>query len=178
VRVVAGAGDTAVRGVVEYERDDSPLAVKLKALARRAGLPRRLWVPPDTLFGEHPFGVIQLPEIETTGRPFMLATTAEGVWPAPAFVPPSHNLSIRGNPAAVLEVYRALSRAEVKVDSSVSLYGPNIAVEPNHDVVDVSEAIHLIEEALREQGGIVVTQRGSNSVSFTWEERARVGGRR
>jgi hypothetical protein len=137
-------------------------------LARRTGLPHRFWASVGSVFGDAvPFGVIRLPAVETSGESFLLATTAEGVWPRPPFTPPAHNFSLRGNPAFVLDQYRALSRAQVKVTPSVSLFSPEITVEADHNLQDLSEGIHLIEDALREQAGIVVTQRGSNSVTFT-----------
>jgi hypothetical protein len=96
------------------------------------------------------------------------------VWPDPPFEPPRHNFSIRGNPASALDLYRTLSGAEVKVDPSVSLYGEKITVEPNHDIHEASEGIRLIEDALREQAGIVVTRRDSNRVTFTYNEGAKL----
>jgi hypothetical protein len=168
VRIVARAGDLTVQGQVQYEKEDTPVRRKMKMLARRMGLPYRFWASVGSVFGDAiPFGVIRLPAVETSGESFLLATTAEGVWPRPPFTPPAHNFSLRGNPAFVLDQYRALSRAEVRVTPSVSLFGPEITVEADHNLQDLSEGIHLIEDALREQAGIVVTQRGSNSVTFT-----------
>ena len=168
VHIVARVGDLAVRGQVQYEKADTPARRRLKMLARRMGLPHRFWASVGSVFGDAvPFGVIRLPAVETSGESFLLATTAEGVWPRPPFTPPAHNFSLRGNPAFVLDQYRALSRAQVKVTPSVSLFSPEITVEADHNLEDLSEGIHLIEDALREQAGIVVTQRGSNSVTFT-----------
>lgn len=175
VRMITRPGDAAVRGQLQYQQDDSPLRRKMKMLARRAGLPLRLWASPGSVWGDAiPFGVIPLPEAETSGHPFLLATTADGVWPEPSFAPPLHNFSIRGNPAMVLDAYRTLSGAEVKVDPSVSLFGAKITVEPNHDIQEVSEGIRLIEDALREQAGIVITRRDSNRVTFTYNEGAKL----
>jgi hypothetical protein len=172
VRIVARSGDLAVRGQVQYEKQDTPLKKRVKMLARRMGLPYRLWASVGSVWGDAiPFGVIRLPSVETSGKPFLLPTTAEGVWPRP-FTPPAHNFSVHNRPAAVLDLYRAFSRAEVKVTPSVSLYGAEITIEPDHNVYDASEAIHLIEDALREQARIVVAERSSNSVTFTWDERA------
>jgi len=168
-----------VRGQLQYEKDYSPLKRKMRTLARRAGLPPRFWAPLGSVFGDTvPFGVIRLPQVETFGHPFLLATTAEGVWPDPPFEPPRHNFSIRGNPASALDLYRTLSGAEVKVDPSVSLYGEKITVEPNHDIREASEGIRLIEDALREQAGIVVTRRDSNRVTFSYNEGAKLRAQR
>lgn len=172
VRIVARSGDLAVRGQVQYEKQDTPLKKRMKMLARRVGLPHRLRAAVGSVWGDAiPFGVIRLPAVETSGKPFLLATTAEGVWPRP-FTPPAHNFSVRNKPVHVLDLYRAFSRAEVKVTPSVSLYGAEITIEPDHNIYDASEAIHLIEDALREQAGIVVCGRSSNSVTFTWDEKA------
>jgi len=175
VRIFAKVGDLAVRGQVQYEKEDTPARRKMKMLARRMGLPHRFWASVGSVWGDAvPFGVIRLPAVETSGESFLLATTAEGVWPRPPFTPPAYNFSLRGNPATALDLYRTLSGAEVKVDPSVSLYDEKITVEPNHDIYEASEGIRLIEDALREQAGIVVTQRGSNSVTFTWDGRAKL----
>jgi hypothetical protein len=175
VRITARVGDLAVRGQVQYEKEDTPLRKKVKMLTRRMGVPHRFRASVGSVWGDAiPFGVIRLPAVETSGQSFLLATTAEGVWPGPPFTPPAHNFSLRGNPGFLLAQYRELSRSEVKVDASVSRYGPAVTVEPDHDVWDVSECIRLIEVALREQAGIVVTQRGSNRVTFTWDERAKL----
>lgn len=174
VRITARAGDLAARGRVQYEKEDTPLVKKVNWLARRMGLPHRFWASVGSVWGEGiPVGVIRLPAVQTSGQPFLLATTAEGVWPRP-FTPPARNFSVHNRPAAVLDLYRAFSRAEVKVMPSVSLHGAEITIEPDHNVYDASEAIHLIEDALREQAGIVVAERSSNSVTFTWDERAKL----
>ena len=174
VWIVARSGDLAVRGRVQYEKQDTPLKKKMKMLARRVGLPSRLWASVGSVWGDAiPFGVIRLPAVETSGKPFLLATTAEGVWPRP-FTPPAHNFSVRNMPVHVLDLYRQFSRAEVKVTPSVSLYGAEITIEPDHNINDASEAIRLIEDALREQAGIVVSERSSNSVTFTWDEKAKL----
>lgn len=174
VRIIARSGDLAVRGQVQYEKQDTPLKKRMKMLARRVGLPHGLWASVGSVWGDAiPFGVIRLPAVETFGKPFLLATTAEGVWPRP-FTPPAHNFSVRNKPVHVLDLYRQFSRAEVKVTPSVSLYGAEITIEPDHNIYDASEAIHLIEDALREQAGIVVCERSSNSVTFTWDEKAKL----
>jgi hypothetical protein len=175
VRIVARSADLAVRGQVQYEKQDTPLKKRMKMLARRMGLPYRLRASVGSVWGDAiPFGVIRLPAVETSGESFLLATTAEGVWPRPPFTPPAHNFTVRNKPAAVLDLYRELSHAEVTVTPSVSLFGAEITIEPDHNIYDASEALHLIEDALRDQAGIVVTERSSNSVTFTWHERAKL----
>jgi len=175
VRIVARSGDLAVRGQVQYEKEDAPLKQRMRMLARSMGLPHRFWASALSVWGDGvPVGVIRLPAVETSGKSFLLATSAEGVWPRPPFKPPAHNFSLQGNPGFILDQYRKMSRSEVKVEASVGLHGPAVTVEPNHDVWDISEGIHLIEDALREQAGIVVAERSSNSVTFTWDERAQL----
>ena len=99
VRIVARSGDLAVRGQVQYEKQDTPLKRRMKMLARRAGLPCRLWASVGSVWGDAiPFGVVRLPAVETSGKPFLLPTTAEGVWPRP-FTPPAHNFSVRNRPS-------------------------------------------------------------------------------
>jgi len=178
VRIIAGAGDTTVRGRVEYEKEDSPLAAKTRKLARRMGLPRGLWAPQHSILGVHPSVLIRLPEVETRGPPFLLATTAAGVWPEPAFERAHrHNGYMRGWPSQILDHYREFSGVAVRVDPSVPLYSSDITVNPDHDLSGVSEVTRAIEDALREQAGIVVAQRASNSVTFTWHEKGKVNTR-
>jgi hypothetical protein len=175
VRIIVAAEDVAVLGTVEYEKKDTPRMAKMRWQARRAGLPRRLWLPPDNTFGNAPFGVIQLPVVETKGRAFLLETTVRGVWPQLPFGPILRNFTFGGNAARMFDYYREFSGVAVKADPSVSLYGGDIQVCPDHDneIREQSDLIRLIEDALREQAGIIVTQRGSNTVTFTWDEKAK-----
>jgi hypothetical protein len=179
VWIIAWPGDDAVRGTVKYEKEDGPLKAKMRHLARRMGLPRRFWAPNETITGNHPVGHIRLPEVETRGPAFLLATTAWGVWSGrPLDTSQHHNGYMSGDASQILDLYQKFSGLAVKTDPSVPLYSDRITVDPDHDISSASEVTRAIEDALREQGGIVVAARGSNSVTFTWDEKGKINSRR
>jgi hypothetical protein len=179
VRIIAGPGDAAVRGTVEYSKEDGPLRAKMMRLAGRIGLPSRFWALNDPVFGSHPVGHVRLPEVERQGPPFLLTTTAWGVWPAPPLDTSQHyNGYMSGPPSQILDLYQKFSGLTVKTDPSVPLSSDRITVDPDHDLSSASEMIQAIEDALREQGGIVVAARTSNSVTFTWDEKGKMNSRR
>jgi hypothetical protein len=174
IRIFAPPGGKAVRGELQYEKDDGLLKRNLRTFARRVGLPRQVFDPRSSVLHDPriPFGSIKLPEVETSGNPFLLASDAAGAWPTPE--PSHHNYTFtKLELATVLKLYREMSGAELQVHQRVDSLRAKITVDPQRDVT-MPEAVRLIEKALREQAGVVVTHQDSNHVTVTYDETLKV----
>jgi hypothetical protein len=168
VHVLAPPEGSAVRAVLEFERPDGALQVKLRSLGRRLGLPRRIVEPGPSVFntgGGVPYRSLRLPPLETPGGPFYLAAEPPSLPPEPTV----GNLVIRRQAArVVLRMYQTICGSELAVDVAPAVLDRPVTVYPGRNVTE-AEAPELIAAALREQAGIILMRKDSNHVTATYE---------
>jgi hypothetical protein len=88
---------------------------------------------------------------------------------ADAIIPPGLINMAGADPVQILDYYQTLSGKKLVTSSHVRGLRTKITVQPDV-ALKVSEALTLIEAALREQAGIVVTKIDEQRVSVTYND--------
>lgn len=167
--ILAPYSGAAIRGELQYKKDESQIVEYLRRMGGHLGLPRR-WVMPRLIN-------IKLPEVQTE-RSRIAAPPATSPFPAAA---QSSEETFRAGRfrcsnvglGTILDNYAFLADAELVVDPRVRTLTATLTFENSQDMTR-SELVRLFEQALRDQAGVVVKRLDTGRIEVKYDETAKV----
>jgi hypothetical protein len=170
VDIIAPPEGTAIRGELQYRKDDGRIVRKLRAFGYQLGLPRRWVMPGPSAFGDgYPFGSISLPVVEKESGQATAPPVAAPAGRPSADVPAGTIKLLNVDLWRALDIYAALADTELQIDEQVRILPTRITIENDRDLTR-AEAVGLFEQVLRDQAGIVLTRVGTEHIAVRYDE--------